>query len=195
MGFSDEKLKGLLKKMQNGEGIERERATGEFLKFYYPIMKGYFHGCFGMINKEEVEDFCQNILLRIIKNKINIKNNVKGYLYFAAKNIFLTYIVPKYKPLFFEELSETLQVQDSIYYPGVLVDYKIKEEIFYEKHRKLRKKSVKTQFQMALQGIQYPEIARRLNISKESVKSNVCRVRAKEGAIFFEEPNQKPYGA
>lgn len=75
MGFSDEELIGLLKIIQHEDGIKRERATREFLKFYYPIMKGYFHGCFSMINKQDVEDLSHSILECLIRGKTTINGN------------------------------------------------------------------------------------------------------------------------
>ena len=193
MDFSDENLKGLLRRIQKEEGVNRERATSEFLKFYYPMMKKYFHGYFEMTNKEEVKDLCQNILLRIIKNNINIKGNVRGYFFIVAKNTFLNYIKPKYKLFCFEELSEDLQSSDSIYHPGVLLDYKIKENLFYKHHKKIRGEKVQERFQFWLSGASHEEISKRDRICVGSSKSILFHIRDVEGAIFFEEPNERPY--
>ena len=193
MGFSDEKLKGLLKKMQNGEGIERERATGEFLKFYYPIMKGYFHGCFKINSKTEVEDLSQNILVRLLKNNIVIENNFRRYLYLVAKTSFINYRKSKHKKVFFEELSERLQSSDSIYYPGILLDYKIKEKLFYKHHKKIRGKKIQERFQSWLNGASHKEIAQKEGICVGASKSILFHIRDQEGQIFFEEPKQNPY--
>ena len=195
MNFLDEKLKGLLKVIKYKDGIQRERATSEFLKFYYPLMKRFFYGCFGMHNKENIEDFSQEILRRLIAGKTEINGSLLGYLYISAKRTSLNYLTSKYKKHVLEELPEELQSSEPMFCPELLADFSLKKNVFYERHERLRKKSIKIQFQMVLQGKPYKEVARILNMSRSSVKSNICRVRAKEGAIFFEKPRQEIYRA
>jgi len=193
MVSSNKKLSELLKIVKFGKGLEREKATKEFLIHYHHIIKGLFYGYFKMISREDVEDLSQELLTRLLKKNININGNFRGYLFYAARNLFLNHKNLKENSIVFDEDLSNVPSRYLEDHPDIIVDYNIKKEIFYRNHKNKRNSSVQNQFKSMLLKVPYKKIAKEHGICDGAVKKNIHRVRNLEGEIFFEEPRSEPY--
>ena len=117
-----------------------ERYYGRLCQYVYSLL----------MDKSDTEDIVQELFLNIWKNRerIEIKENVGGYLYKMAKHLALNHLRSK---VYFNNLSET---QDQLSYE----DDRVESEEF-RMHR--------------IKGLKQKEISEKLDVSIKTIKNQI----------------------
>ena len=187
----NETMSGLFNIVKYGKGNEREIATQKFLRYYFPCVKGILSS---KLSQEEAEDLSSDLLLDLISSKIEIQGNFSGYLFRAALNRKINYLRKRVKLVYDQEerISETSPLAEALIdLDAEKKEVDAKKVKFYEEHRKRRGERVQGQFQMMLQKVPYKEIAAAYGLSEGTIKSNIHRIRRKEGKILKEFKKKK----
>ena len=135
-----------------------ERYYGRLCQYVYSLL----------MDKNDTEDVVQELFLNIWKNRerIEIKENVGGYLYKMAKHLALNHLRSK---VYFNNLSET---QDQLSYEDNLVESEFRIALYgCIDHLPDRCKEVLLLHR--IKGLKQKEISEKLDISVKTIKNQI----------------------
>ena len=136
-----------------------ERYYGRLCQYVYSLL----------MDKSDTEDIVQELFLNIWKNRerIEIKENVGGYLYKMAKHLALNHLRSK---VYFNNLSET---QDQLSYE----DYRVESEelriALYSCIDHLPGRCKEVLLLHRIKGLKQKEISEKLDVSIKTIKNQI----------------------
>lgn len=137
------------------------RYYGSLCQYVYSILQ----------DKDDTEDTVQEVFLNLWyhREKINIKENVSGYLYQMAKNRSLNYIRSKshLKPLSDNEEQLTLSYEET---PLETEEFRI---ALYDCINHLPSRSRQVLILHRIKGLKQKEISEKLDISVKTIKNQI----------------------
>lgn len=134
---------------------------------YYGCLCQYVYSL--LMDKSDAEDVVQELFLNIWKNRerIEIKENVSGYLYRMAKHLTLNHLRSK---VYFNNLSET---QDMLSYEDNRVESEEFRIALYGCINHLPDRSKEVLLLHRIKGLRQKEISEKLGISVKTIKNQI----------------------
>lgn len=136
-----------------------ERYYGRLCQYVYSLL----------MDKSDTEDVVQELFLNIWKNRerIEIKENVGGYLYGMAKHLALNHLRSK---VYFNNLSET---QDQLSYEDNRVESEEFRIVLYGCIDHLPDRCKEVLLLHRIKGLKQKEISEKLDISVKTIKNQI----------------------
>ena len=136
-----------------------ERYYGRLCQYVYSLL----------MDKSDTEDIVQELFLNIWKNRerIEIKENVGGYLYKMAKHLALNHLRSK---VYFNNLSET---QDQLSYEDDLVESEEFLIALYSCIDHLPGRCKEVLLLHRIKGLKQKEISEKLDVSIKTIKNQI----------------------
>lgn len=134
---------------------------------YYVCLCRYVYSM--LMDTNDAEDVVQELFLNIWKNRerIEIKENVGGYLYRMAKHLALNHLRSK---VYFNDLSET---QDQLSYEDNWVETEEFRIALYDCIDHLSDRCKEVLLLHRIKGLKQKEIAEKLDISVKTIKNQI----------------------
>lgn len=163
--FSDENLKELISKIKEGD----EKAFKEFFMIFYEEILRFLY--FYVWDEEIAKDLAQDVFINFWKarNRIDIFQNPKGYLYRIARNIAINHIERRKKEYEIDEVTiknitqmpdgESFELRDTIIKAINELPDRCKEVFILSRYT----------------GLSQKEIADLLGISLQTVKNHIVK--------------------
>ena len=136
-----------------------ERYYGRLCQYVYSLL----------MDKSDTEDIVQELFLNIWKNRerIEIKENVGGYLYKMAKHLALNHLRSK---VYFNNLSET---QDQLSYEDDRVESEEFRIALYSCNDHLPGRCKEVLLLHRIKGLKQKEISEKLDVSIKTIKNQI----------------------
>ena len=136
-----------------------ERYYGRLCQYVYSLL----------MDKSDTEDIVQELFLNIWKNRerIEIKENVGGYLYKMAKHLALNHLRSK---VYFNNLSET---QDQLSYEDDRVESEEFRIALYSRIDHLPGRCKEVLLLHRIKGLKQKEISEKLDVSIKTIKNQI----------------------
>ncbi len=136
-----------------------ERYYGRLCQYVYSLL----------MDKSDTEDIVQELFLNIWKNRerIEIKENVGGYLYKMAKHLALNHLRSK---VYFNNLSET---QDQLSYEDDRVESEEFRIVLYSCIDHLPGRCKEVLLLHRIKGLKQKEISEKLDVSIKTIKNQI----------------------
>ena len=136
-----------------------ERYYGRLCQYVYSLL----------MDKSDTEDIVQELFLNIWKNRerIEIKENVGGYLYKMAKHLALNHLRSK---VYFNNLSET---QDQLSYEDDRVESEEFRIALYSSIDHLPDRCKEVLLLHRIKGLKQKEISEKLDVSIKTIKNQI----------------------
>ena len=160
--------KQIVSQIKNGD----VSAYKYLFELYYRDL--YFFARKFLGNREVAEEIVQDVFIVLWENRntLNITRSVKSYLFTSVKNRSINYLKSKIKNIDFVGIDEAVKTSDIIT-ADMLLELSELDDLITEAIEKLPTKCKEIFHLSRNSGLTYQEIANTLDVSKETVKSQI----------------------